>query len=542
MSISSEQIENLLNSNENEHLEFKEAKENFHFEELVKYCVALANERGGKMIFGITDKKPRKVVGSNIFKELGRTKAGLIGRLALRIEAEEIIYNNCRVIIFDIPSRPIGMPIHYKGAYWMRRNEDLVPMTPDMLKRIFDESGPDFSAEICPKATMDDLAPRAIEEFRTRWLRKSKNDAISGMTYEQILTDAELYNNDGITYAALILMGTRQALGKYLAQSEVVFEYRSGNAAGPANQREDFREGFLLFYDRLWELINRRNDIQHYQDGLFMQDIPTFSEGSVREAVLNAISHRDYRNGGSIFIRQFPRQIEITSPGGFPAGITADNILDRQMPRNRRVAETLAKCGFIERSGQGANKMFEESIRQSKLLPDFSGTDDHQVKLILNGEIQDVNFLKFFEKIGREKSISFGTNELLVLDLVHHDKKIPPALQTAMHSLSEQGIIEIISRGRGTKYLLSRRFYVFTGKEGTYTRKRGLDRNQNKELLINHIGSKKNDGCQLQELQDVLPSCSKNKIQRMLQELKKDKRIHPKGTTRSGKWYLGNSQ
>ncbi|MDD5134772.1 MAG: ATP-binding protein [Phycisphaerae bacterium] len=538
MKISIEQLEKLLNSKEDEHLEFKEAKENFHFDKLVKYCVALANEGGGRIVFGVTNTMPRKVVGSNAFKEVGKTKAGLIERLGLRIEVEEIDYNNNRVVVFDIPSRAIGFPIQYEGAYWMRRNEDLVPMTPDMLKRIFDESGPDFSAEICPNATMSDLASKAIEEFRIRWMKRSKKEAISNLTHEQVLNDAELLSTDGITYAALILMGTRQGLGKHLAQSEVVFEYRSNKAAGPANQREEFREGFLLFYDRLWELICLRNDVQHYQDGLFMQDIPTFSEGSVREAVLNAISHRDYRNAGSIFIRQFPRQIKISSPGGFPEGITADNILDRQLPRNRRIAETLGKCGFVERSGQGANRMFEESIRQSKPLPDFSGTDEYQVSLVLNGEIQDVNFLKFLEKIGREKSISFGTNELLVLDLVHHDKKIPSTLQAAMHSLSEQGIIEIIGRGRGIKYLLSRRFYTFVGKERTYTRKRGLDRNENKQLLLKHIKSKGKDGCKLQELQDVLPSCAKNKIQQMLQELKKDERVQVIGNTNAAKWYI----
>ncbi|MEN6385613.1 MAG: RNA-binding domain-containing protein [Phycisphaerales bacterium] len=527
-----------MNSNEDEHLEFKEAKENFDFDDLVKYCVAMANEQGGKIILGVTDKKPRKIVGSNAFIDLGKIKADLMTRLSIRIDAEEIICDNCRIVVFDIPSRPIGMPIQYKGAYWMRRNDALVPMTPDMLKRIFDESGVDFSAEICPNATMTDLSPDAVEEFRTRWQRRSNNETLSDLTHEQILNDAELLVNNGITYAALILMGSQQALGKHLAQSEIVFEYRSSNITGPANQREEFREGFLLCYNKLWELINLRNDTQHYQNGLFMLNIPTFSEGSVREAILNAVSHRDYRNAGSIFIRQFPRNIEIVSPGGFPAGITAENILNRQFPRNRRIAETLAKCGFIERSGQGANRMFEESIKQSKPLPDFSDTDEYQVSLVLNGEIQDVNFLKFLEKVNKEKSISFGTNELLTLNNIHNGKKIPSNMLPTLHSLVEHGIVEFVGKGRGTKYLLSRRFYTFIGKEGTYTRKRGLDRNENKELLVKHIKSKGTDGCKLRELQDVLPSCSKRKIQQMLQELKADRRVYSEGITNSAKWYF----
>jgi len=287
-----------------------------------------------------------------------------------------------------------------------------------------------------------------------------------------------------------------------------------------------------------FELINLRNDIQHYQDGLFILDIPTFSEGSIREAILNAVSHRDYRNAGSIFIRQFPRKIEIVSPGGFPAGITAENILNRQFPRNRRIAETLAKCGFIERAGQGVDRMFVESIKQSKPLPDFSDTDEYQVSLVLNGELQDVNFLKFLEKVGKEKSVSFGTNELLILNAINYNQKIAPTMLPILHSLVEQGVVEVVGKGRGTKYLLSRRFYTFIGKEGIYTRKRGLDRHEKKELLLKHLKSKGADGCKLTELTDVLPSCNKTQIKKMLQELKADKRIRLEGVTNAAKWHI----
>ena len=113
----------------------------------------------------------------------------------------------------------------------------------------------------------------------------------------------------------------------------------------------------------------------------------------VREAVLNAVSHRDYRHGGSIFVRQYSRRIEIVSPGGFPAGITPENVLRQQNPRNRRIAEVLGKCGLVERAGQGFDRIFRECIQQSKPLPDFSHTDDHFVwlthKELLLKHIQD---------------------------------------------------------------------------------------------------------------------------------------------------------
>jgi ATP-dependent DNA helicase RecG len=87
--------------------------------------------------------------------------------------------------------------------------------------------------------------------------------------------------------------------------------------------------------------------VQQFREGLFKHDIPTFDEDSVREAILNAVSHRDYRNAGSIWVRQYPRLLEIESPGGFPEGITADNVRDRQNPRTRRIAEALARCSLV---------------------------------------------------------------------------------------------------------------------------------------------------------------------------------------------------
>lgn len=309
MNISLDQLQEWMDSKESERLEFKEAKQNFHFEKLVKYCAALANEGGGKIILGINDKMPRRVVGCQAFNQLERTKAGLIDRLRLRIEGEEIAHPGGRVLIFHIPSRSIGAPIQYEGAYWMRGGEDLVAMTPDMLKKIFDEAGPDFSAEICADASVDDLMPEAMEDFRKRWIKKSGNQALSKLSVEELLEDAELLDGNQVTYTALILFGGWKSLGRYLSQTEVIFEYRSTEAAGPAQYRVEYRQGFFSYYDELWSKIDLRNDKQHFQDSLFSFDISTLNEGAVREAILNAVSHRDYRLAGSIFVRQFPRRI-----------------------------------------------------------------------------------------------------------------------------------------------------------------------------------------------------------------------------------------
>jgi len=177
-----------------------------------------------------------------------------------------------------------------------------------------------------------------------------------GRTDVETLTNAELMVDGALTYAALILFGTRASLGRFLAQAELIFEYRSSEASGPAADREEYREGLFLWQDAIWIKINLRNDRQSYQDGLFRIELPTFDEVPVREALLNAVTHRDYRLGGSVFVRQYAHRLQVVSPGGLPPGITPSNILDQQNPRNRRLAEALGKCGLIERSGQGMNR------------------------------------------------------------------------------------------------------------------------------------------------------------------------------------------
>jgi len=527
-------LEKLMASKEDEHLEFKEAKQNYHFEKLVKYCVALSNERGGKFILGVSDKRPRKVVGSQAFKNLERTKSGLNERLRSRIDAEEITHPDGRVIIFHVPSRPVGMPVQYEGSYWMRSGEDLVPMTPDQLKKIFDEAGPDFSAETCPGASMNDLLPEAVDDFRRRWIKKSGNENLSTLSQYDLLVDAELIMDSELTYAALMLFGKEKSLGKYLANAEIIFEYRYSEAAGPAQQRVEYRQGFFSFYEALWKMINQRNDIQHYQDGLFMVDVPTFNEGAIREALLNAVSHRDYHDAGSIFIRQYQRRIEIISPGGFPPGINVDNILDRQFPRNRRLAETFGKCGLVERAGQGANRIFESCLMEGKPLPDFHGTDDHQVSIILHGQIQDPRFIQFMEEVGKRKLASFSTHDLLVLNLVFRGISVPDYLAQKVPFLIDQGLLERPAR---KKLILSKEFHEFLGEKGTYTRKKGLDKETKKALLLMHIKNNEREGSRFAEFYQVLTGHSRDQIRYLIRELVLEGKIYKDGNTRAAKWF-----
>ncbi len=524
----------LLDAKEGENIEFKEAKNSFEFDQLARYACAIANRGGGYVVLGLSDKRPRVVVGSQAFNQPERTRLGLMDQLHLRIDFHLLSADGKRVLVFDIPPRPVGVPIQHKGIAWWREGDRIVEMPMDELRAVFAESGRDFSADVCGAAAMNDLDAGAIEAFRARWIEKANRPGLANLSREQLLRDCEAITDQGITHAALVMFGTRPALGRLLGQSEVIFEYRSTEASGPAQQREEFRQGFFSFYDRLWELVNLRNNKQHFQDGLFVLDVPTFDERVVREAILNAVSHRDYQLGGSVFLRQYQHRLVVDSPGGFPPDITLDNILDRQSPRNRRIADILARCGLVERSGQGMNLMFELSVKQAKALPDFTGTDRNHVRVTLDGIVQDPQLLSMMERIGREKLQSFDTGDFLVVNFIRREQPLPETLKDRIPRLLDLGVIERVSRGH---YILGHRYYKSVGMKGVYTRKRGLDRETNKELLLKHIRENEGTGSRFEELVQVLPSLTRGQVQALIRQLKRDNRVRVEGATRGGKWF-----
>jgi ATP-dependent DNA helicase RecG len=352
-----------------------------------------------------------------------------------------------RVLIFIIASRPIGMPVQVDGVAWCYEGDSLIPMREEIRRSIYTENVYDFSSSVCRSATLADLDENAIFTFRKKWVTYSSNKRIETLSIEQLMRDCGAITDDGVTYAALILFGTKRAILKLLPRSEVIFEYRSSEASGPAAQREEFSEGFFNYYDRIWDTVNLRNDKQHYQDGLFIFPIYTFNERVVREALLNAVSHRDYQLAGSVFVRQYRDKLVLENPGGFPYGITVENILDRQSPRNLLIAKIFQLCGLVERSGQGMNLIYENSIREAKPLPDFDGTDDYFVRLTLSGNITNKQLLSILKKIGDERLAKMTTDDYILLSKLFNDKNYNSIPSERFTHLVELGIAEQTESG-----------------------------------------------------------------------------------------------
>jgi ATP-dependent DNA helicase RecG len=419
----------------------------------------------------------------------------------------------------------------------MRSGDSVVPMPDDHLRAIFAETEPDFSSLVCQSSSIDDLSPEAIESFRKKWHKRSGNANLVTFSDKLLLQNAELVEGDSVTNAALILLAKTEILRRIYPQCEIIFEYRLQEVAGPANERLEIRSCAIEAIETLWNAINKRNDLQSIQDGLLVRQVQTFNEAVVREALLNAITHRDYSMLGPIFVVQYPRKLVVKSPGGFPRGVTIKNLIDQHIPRNRRLAETFERVGFVEKAGQGVDRMFELAIREGKNTPDYGQSDEHQIILAVEGELIHPDLVRFIESVGEKTGYSFSTVELLALAAIHGGARGTEKYPDVASKLCEKQIIERVGKGRGTRYILSKAFYTFVGRKGTYTRTKRLDRDTNKALLLKHLNDNSQAGSPLRELMQVLPQLTKDEVRTLLRELRSDRKVVSHGRGQKGRWF-----
>lgn len=523
---------------EDEGLEFKLAATSFNKEKLCEYVSAIANSGGGSLILGVSDAPPRRFMGTQAFTDLAGLRDHVYTAMRWKIETREFTPDGKRILVISTNAAPRGRPLGFGGKFFQRTGGSLRAMGVDELRVALSGATLDFSSDLCPGADLADLDKRAVDRFRELWAKREPAVSAHGWSDAQLLEAAELTIDGAVTNAALILLGSEHALARRLAHAELVFEYRARDADVGSAERREFRAGLLLWLDDAWERINARNTVQQLRMGLFREDIVAFDENSLREAILNAVCHRDYEDPSSCWIRMYPARIEIASPGGFPRGVTAENILDRQSPRNRRLAEALKRCGLVERSGQGADLMFRRCIETSKPLPDYSRSDAHSVILELRGEAADPAFIRFLEELGEERQQAFTTADLLVLDLARRGEAVTGSLRDRGALLVDVGTLERTGRG---KFILSQRYRTFAGERPKYTREKGLERGAEKALLRQHLEQAGAAGAAMSELLQVLPGRSRDYVKSRLEELRDAGAAEVRGQRKMARWYASGT-
>lgn len=362
---------------ESEHLEFKEAKQQFDTTKLLRYCVALANEGGGHLVLGVSDKLPRRVVGTRAFvaaTDLNGIKSRIVDKLRFRVETVELAHADGRVLVFEVPSRPVGQPLEFDGAYLMRAGEDLLPMTPDQLRRIFAEGQPDWFSQTAKKGASADevialLDTQTYFDLSRLPYPTTREGVLSRLTGEDLIVQSG--GGWTITNLAAILLAKRlDAFSPALARKAPRVVIYDGIDKTATREDKSGNRGYAVGFESLVDFVHSAAPQNRSIEQAVREEMKMFPKQAVRELIANALVHQDYQaTGASVMIEMYADRVEISNPGMPP--IRVERFIDEYRSRNERLADFMRRLGICEEKGSGVDKVVKASEVFQLPAPDF---------------------------------------------------------------------------------------------------------------------------------------------------------------------------
>lgn len=358
---------------ENEHLEFKEAKNQYDTTKLFKYCVAIANEGGGKLVLGVTDKRPRQVVGSQAFPNPAKIQGLILDTIGFRIDVEEVVHPSGRVVVFHIPPRPSGTAYHFEGAYLMRSGEDLFPMSEDRLRQIFDEGKADWFVRPARGGCSPDDVIQLLDTQNYFDLQRVPYPTSREGVLDRFSQEGFVVRQSGefaITNLGAILFAKRldefDGLGRK-APRVIVYE-GTGKLATRLDQPGT--KGYAVAFEGLVEFITAQTPQNEVVGTALREKVKMFPSLAIRELVANALIHQDFsQRGTSVVIEIYSDRVEVTNPG--KPFIPPDRFIDSYQSRNERLADVMRRLRICEEKGSGIDKVIDASEVYQLPAPDF---------------------------------------------------------------------------------------------------------------------------------------------------------------------------
>lgn len=543
-----ESIKKLMTNNEGENLEFKESK-GFNSMSilggpeknkrcLLGYCVALGNEGGGKLILGITEKKPRVIVGSMALNnKVGEAKIKIFNTLSIRIEIEELFEGQKRIVVITIPSRPIGRLLKFYGIPLMRVDEQLREMDDESQKKILNESKPDWSALICRNATLDDLDPKAITEARKKFTDKNKHlqKEIDSWDNVVFLNKAKLLIKGKVTNAAILLLGKKEA-GALLSPAVAQITWILKDKTGIEKDYQHFFPPFLLSVNELYQKI-RNLRYRYIKDGtLFPEEVSMYEPYLIREALNNCIAHQDYSLHSRIqVVENEEGYLIFTNKGDFiPGSIKA--VIDSNSPqeyyKNKFLVDAMVNLNMIDTIGSGIKRMFIIQRNRFFPLPSYD-LSNKKVLVTLYGKVLDLNYAKI---LAQYEDLSLS--EIMNLDQIQKGEKIS---KIDAKELKAKSLIE----GRYPNLYISEVMARKTGEMAKYIQNRPFQDEHYKRMILEFLV--KNPDASRKDIDDlimgVLPKIltrkqCKNKVSNLIRHLSTEKKIINKGNNKKPKWQI----
>jgi ATP-dependent DNA helicase RecG len=542
-------LDSLISAWENEVIEFKEASDNYSTSDIGKYFSALANEANLRahekawLVFGVNNRN-RTITNTDYRldpERLQSTKKQISDGAEPNITFRNIhalhVAPNSRVILFEIPAAPRGMPIAWNGHYYARAGESLTALGVDKLDEIRQQTlSNDWSAQIVPNATVADLDSAAVEKAKDSFIRKHANRMseadVRRWPLATFLDKAKLAQNGQITRTAILLLGKPEAayfLNPHPAQITWKLE-------GAERAYEHFGTPFLLSTTQIYQKIRNIQLRILPQDELLPIEASKYDQKVVLEALHNCIAHQDYRQNGRILVTEKQDRLIFENVGTFFEGKPDDYILGNKTPlryRNAFLVEAMSSLNMIDKMGYGIHDMAQSQARRFFPLSDYDPSDGKVVRLTIYGGIVDMAYSRL---LIQKTDLPF--QDIFALDRIQ--KKLPISDEAIAH-LRRANLIE----GRKPNLHVSAMVAAVTDNKADYIRTRAQDDAHYAKLITDylqkfgHASRQEIDVLLKKHLSDALNDYQKDrKIGNLLANLRRSGHIRNAGSRTKPVWEI----
>jgi ATP-dependent DNA helicase RecG len=508
-----ESLLQLIKEGETMDIEFKGEERNaLSDNDLLEAVVCLCNRPGdapGYLLIGVED--DGRITGArprhDAITHPVMVSAMISGRTrpAQSCWAEIVEVSGKPVLVIQVmPSRtPVGTG---SGKYVRRamgskgRPECLPYHFHEMQSSLADRQFQDYTAMKVAGATWDHLDPLEFERFR-RCVRESRGDAavldLSDLELAKALGAVEANGTiTGVRVLGLLLFGRESALLEFLPGHEVAFQELVGTTV---KTNEFQRWPVLRCMEFLMDRMQARNREQEVNLGMLRIAVPDYPERALREAVANALVHRDYTRMGAVHVQLHDDRLEVSNPGGFPEGVTLANLLvTPPRARNLLLADAFKRAGLVERTARGIDTIFEEQLRNGRPAPIYDRSSSVNVVVVLPGGAANLDFISCITEESQQ-GVNLRLDDLLVLNNLWHERRCTSAeaavliqksdaeARNVLLGLVERGLVEARGDGKGRSYHLSAAIYRRLGDKSAYIHQRGFEPIQQEQMVLQYL-------------------------------------------------------
>ena len=355
-------IDILLQEGEGTMLEYKE---NLSSSSFARELVAMANTAGGKILLGVRDDGTVKG-----FPDSNEQRARIQDIARNCDPPVKVLVQRVDEVMVVTVRESNAKPVQCSDGFFWRQGAVTQKLSRDEIRDFFrSEGGIRFDLSLCPKFRYPQDFDRAKYDA---WFR------LSGITgrprTEDVLVNIEAAEHAGgrlVFRNAGVLFFARN-VRRFFDQAYITCLLAKGADKVHVLDRKDFDGGIVADIEDAMRFIERNTRTAWRIEGLRREDIPEYPMRALREAVTNAVMHRDwFMEGANVFVEIYTDRIEISSPGGLPKGMKLSDLGRKSIRRNALIADLLHRITFIEKAGTGIKRMRDEAHDQGCPEPIF---------------------------------------------------------------------------------------------------------------------------------------------------------------------------